>query len=297
MSPGRRPADRRGSFIAGVPVRDRGSAIMNGMPASDYEFFDAEFLAFAHRGGAGYPPNVGRENTVEAFRAAVDMGYRYLETDVHATRDGRLVAFHDTVLDRVTDRAGEIGSLTWDQVRRVRVAGRLSIPTLAELLAAFPDARFNIDCKADRAVEPLAAELVRLAATDRVLVSSFSPTRLRRLRRLLPQVPTAVSSRAAAQLRFAPSLSAVPAIRRLIDSPGVALQLPTHTVVAGRRVTVITAQLVQTAHRSGRQVHAWTIDDRAEIERLIDLGVDGIFTDRIDVCRDVLVDRGLWPAG
>jgi glycerophosphoryl diester phosphodiesterase len=267
---------------------------MSRMPASDYAFFDAPFLAFAHRGGATYPPNVGRENTLEAFRRAVDLGYRYLETDVHATRDGELLAFHDPRLDRVTDRTGEIAAMTWDQVRAARVDGELTIPSLAELLEAFPDARFNIDCKADQAVEPLARELLRHNATNRVCVSSFSAPRLRRLRRLLPQVPTAVSSRAVAQLRFAPFLSAVPVIKRLIDSPGVALQLPIETMIAGRRVTVITPGLIRAAHRSGRQVHAWTIDHRADIERLLDLGIDGIFTDRIDVCKDVLVERGLW---
>jgi glycerophosphoryl diester phosphodiesterase len=269
---------------------------MSRMPASDYGFFDARFLAFAHRGGATYPPNVGRENTLEAFGRAVELGYRYLETDVHATRDGELVAFHDPRLDRVTDGSGEIAAMTFEQVRTARVDGELTIPTLAELLEAFPEARFNIDCKADEAVELLARELLRNNATTRVCVSSFSVRRLRRLRRLLPQVPTAVSSRAIAQLRFAPAMSAVPVIKRLIDSPGVALQLPTRTMIGRRPVTVITPELVGAAHQSGRQVHAWTIDDRAEIERLLDLGVDGIFTDRIDVCKDVLVERGLWES-
>jgi glycerophosphoryl diester phosphodiesterase len=266
------------------------------MRAGDFAFFDAPFLAFAHRGGARYPPNAGRENTLAAFQNAVDLGYRYLETDVHATVDGRLVAFHDPFLDRVTDSTGAIAALSFDQVRRAKVAGELQIPTLGELLTAFPDARFNIDCKADQAVDPLAREIAECDVADRVCVSSFGVARLRRLRRLLPQVPTAVSSRAIAQLRFAPYLSAVPLIKQLLNSPGVAIQLPVTTIVRGRQVSLITPPLVEAAHLAGRQVHAWTIDDRAEMERLIDLGVDGIFTDRPDTLRDVLTERGLWAA-
>jgi glycerophosphoryl diester phosphodiesterase len=264
--------------------------------AEEYRFFDAPFLAFAHRGGAAYKPNRGHENTLEAFQAAVDLGYRYLETDVHATRDGRLVAFHDDRLDRVTDRFGAIAELTFDEVRAARVGGDRSIPTLAELLEAFPTVRFNIDCKADTAVGLLAREIVEHQVGDRVCVSSFSVQRLRRLRLLLPDVPTAVSSRAIVQLRFAPFLSAIPMIKDLVDSPGVALQLPVSTSVLGRRITVITDELVTAAHRAGRQVHAWTIDDADEMNRLIDLGIDGIFTDRIDTLKDVLSARGLWSA-
>jgi glycerophosphoryl diester phosphodiesterase len=264
--------------------------------ADDFAFFDAPFLAFAHRGGATYPGNVGRENTLQAFRNAVELGYRYLETDVHATADGHLVAFHDDHLDRVTDRTGAIAQLRFDEVRAAKVGGDLVIPTLAELLTEFGDARFNIDCKADSAVELLAREILDHQATDRVCVSSFAAHRIRRLRQLLPSVPTGVSSRAAVQLRFAPFLSAVPMIKDLIYSPGVALQLPVSRTIAGRRVEVITANLIKAAHAAGRQVHAWTIDDADEINRLIDLGIDGIFTDRIDILRDVLVARGLWSA-
>lgn len=270
-----------------APVRRR---------AAEFRFFDAPFLAFAHRGGAEYAPNVGHENTLRAFQAAVDLGYRYLETDVHATRDGRLVAFHDDHLDRVTDGIGAIADLSFDEVRAARVGGTLQIPSLVELFEAFPTARFNIDCKADNAVDLLARTISEHDATGRVCVSSFGVHRLRRLRQLLPAVPTAVSSRAIVQLRFAPFVTRAPVINNLIDSPGVALQVPVNTTVAGRKVTVLTDNLVQAAHRAGRQVHVWTIDDPDEMNRLIDLGVDGIFTDRIDTLKDVLAARGLWSA-
>ncbi|WP_407939630.1 glycerophosphodiester phosphodiesterase family protein [Microlunatus soli] len=271
--------------------------IMIIMPASDYEFFDVPFLAFAHRGGAELPANVGKENTLYAFGNAVELGYRYLETDVHATADDQLVAFHDPRLDRVTDRTGAIGELSFKQVRSARVAGELQIPTLAELIEAFPQARFNIDCKAEGAVAPLARQILDLGIGDRVCVSSFGVDRLRRLRKLLPGVASAVSSRGIAQLRFLPWLTRVPLIKNLIDSPGVALQLPVTTTIAGREVTVVTPSLVKAAHRSGRQVHVWTVNESAEIERLLDLGVDGIFTDRPDTLKSVLQARGLWTAG
>lgn len=278
----------------GVPITPVTVGHNDRMRASDYAFFDTGFLALAHRGGATYPANRGRENTRYAFQRAIDLGYRYLETDVHATADGRLVAFHDTSLDRVTDRAGAIAQLSFDEVRAARIDGELQIPTLAELLTAFPHARFNIDAKADSAVGPLSTVIREYEATDRVCLSSFSPRRLRRLRRLLPNVPTVTSFYAVAQLRFAPGLSRIPALRRLLDSPGVALQLPTTYQFRGRRITVLTSSLITAAHRAGKQIHVWTIDDVNEMDRLIDLGVDGIFTDRIDVLKAAALRHGLW---
>lgn len=120
-------------------------------------------IPFAHRGGASEAP----ENTLPAFEYAVGLGYRYLETDVHATADGRLVAFHDASLDRVTDRRGRIAELPWSEVARAMVDGRAPIPLLNDLFEAFPDARINIDCKSDRAVEPLVHAVRAAGALER----------------------------------------------------------------------------------------------------------------------------------
>ena len=117
----------------------------------------AGVLAFAHRGGATHPDIAGLENTVHAFRHAHELGYAYLETDVHVTLDGVLLAFHDTVLDRVTDRTGSISATTYAEVQAALIGGRERVPTLAELVDAFPDARFNIDLKSGGAVAALAA--------------------------------------------------------------------------------------------------------------------------------------------
>src|SRR5688572_22093878 len=148
------------------------------MRATDFAFFDVLFAAFAHRGGATYEPNLYRENSLHAFKEAVALGYDYLETDVHVTRDGVLLAFHDRVLDRVTDQQGAIADLTFEQVRRAMVGGREQVPTLAQLFDEFPEARFNIDLKADAAVPALAEFVAAREAWDRVLVGSFSRQRL-----------------------------------------------------------------------------------------------------------------------
>jgi len=169
-------------------------------PRTGYAYLDAALdgsgpvLAFAHRGGAYHPEIEGLENTVAAFRLAVDLGYRYLETDVHATNDGVLLAFHDAVLDRVSDVKGEIAQLTEGEVAAALIGGQERVPTLAELFEEFPDARFNIDIKAEAAVPLLARFIEDRQAWDRVLVGSFSPRRLGRFRNLTGgRVPTSAS--------------------------------------------------------------------------------------------------------
>ncbi len=171
-------------------------------PRTGFPFLDTGLdqpgavLAFAHRGGAFHPDLEGLENTLTAFRHAVDLGYRYLETDVHATRDGVLIAFHDAVLDRVTDRRGEIATLSYDEVAAAVVGGREEVPRFDVLLEAFPHARFNIDLKAEAAVEPLARLVEVHGAHDRICVGSFSERRLARFRRRVgPRVATSCGPR------------------------------------------------------------------------------------------------------
>ena len=259
------------------------------MRAADYAFFDVPFTAFAHRGGATYEPNLYRENSMHAFKEAVALGYRYLETDVHATRDGVLLAFHDGVLDRVTDRAGAIAELTYAQVSEARIHGIDPIPKLSELLTEFPDARFNVDAKSATAVAVLASTIEEYEAYDRICVSSFGIRRLYELRRRLGwRVPSAASALGVAANRFAPWLTWA------LNTSAPVLQIPMSLPVQGRRLTVLTPALVEAVHRAGKKVHIWTVDDSETMERLIDAGVDGIFTDRVDTLKDVLIRRGLW---
>jgi glycerophosphoryl diester phosphodiesterase len=211
----------------------------------------------------------------------VNLGYRYLETDVRLTADGVVVAFHDDDLERTCGRAGRISELAWADVATARVDGREPIPRLDELLAAWPDVRWNIDCKSDQAAEPLADELQRAGALARVCVSAFSDRRLLRLRRRLGR--GLCSSAGPAEL------TAIRFIGWTLPGP-LAAQVP----VRRGRVTVLDERFVERAHRRGIVVHAWTIDDAEEMSRLLDLGVDGIMTDRPAVLRDVLMSRGAW---
>ena len=259
------------------------------MRAAEYEFFSSPFLAFAHRGGARYGPNLHRENSRHAFEQAGALGYRYFETDVHATADGVLLAFHDDRLDRVTDRQGLIAELPYAAVGEARIHGIDPVPRLDELLTAFPDARFNIDAKSPTAVDLLADTIAEHGAAGRVCVSSFGVDRLHRLRRRLGRdVASSASAVGVAVNRF------LPWVTRVLNTPAPALQIPVQQRLGGRDVTLVTPQLLRTAHRAGKQVHVWTVDDAATIERLLDLGVDGIFTDRVDTLKDVLVGRGRW---
>ncbi len=249
-----------------------------------HPYLDAPLpLAFAHRGGAAH----GDENTVRAFERAVAMGYRYVETDVHATADGVPVMFHDSRLERLTGRPGRVGAMTWADLSTVRVGGAAVIPRLEDVLDGWPQVRFNIDVKADAGVEPTVSAVRRVNCLDRVLLASFSDARLARLRAAAgPAAATSLGMRWVAGLRMA-SLTGRPV--RL--PPGVvAAQVP----VRYGRLRVLDGRFLRYAHRLGLHVHVWTIDDPAQMADLLDLGVDGIMTDRVDVLRDVYAHRGLW---
>ncbi|MFJ6916846.1 glycerophosphodiester phosphodiesterase [Streptomyces sp. NPDC101133] len=239
-------------------------------------------LAFAHRGGAAD----GLENTLRQFRRAVEAGYRYIETDVHATRDGKLVAFHDATLDRVTDGAGRIADLPWENVRHARVAGEEPVPLFEELLETFPEVRWNIDVKAEPALGPLLELIRRHDAWDRVCVGSFSEARVVRAQRLAgPRLATSYGTRGVLGLRLC--YWGLPAAPR---RSAVAAQVPE----AQSGVRVVDHRFVRAAHVRGLQVHVWTVNDPDRMHRLLDLGVDGIMTDHIDTLRKVMEDRGVW---
>ena len=232
-------------------------------------------LAIAHRGAAGDAP----ENTVAAFQEAVDLGIRYLETDAHVTRDGVVVAFHDRRLDRVTDRSGAIKDLTIAEVEQADAGFRfpgfrgrdVRIPRLEEILTRWPDARVNIDPKNDHTVEPLVALLDRLDVWERVCIGAFSDARLTRVRQL---------SRGRACTSMGPGAVAAAWLSartgRMPRLGADCLQVPT----AQGPFPLVTRRFVDAAHRAGLPVHVWTIDDAPTMRRLLDLGVDGIMTNR-----------------
>jgi len=235
-------------------------------------------IAFAHRGGAADEP----ENTMRSFRRAVGLGYRYLETDVQVTADGVLLAFHDDDLQRTCGRPGVIAELPWREVATARVAGTEPIPTLDELLETWPDVRLNIDCKTDAAAEPLVRALRRHNAHDRVCIASFSDRRIRAIRR-----------DGGAQLLTAAARGELAVLWSIgVWAGGRAAQVPERR----GRLAVVTPRFLARAHRHDIPVHVWTVDDAGSMERLLDLGVDGIITDRPAVLRDVLSRRGQWQS-
>lgn len=234
-------------------------------------------IAFAHRGGTRAAP----ENTLAAFRHAIALGYRYLETDVHLTRDAVVVAFHDPDLQRTCGRPGLIDDLDWSEVATARVGGTEPIPRLDDLLEEFPTARINIDCKSDAVVDGVISALRRHQALDRVCLASFSGHRLRVLRdRLGPDLCTALSPIEVAGLR----------LLGRYRGPGHVAQVP----VRQGPLTLVDERFVERAKRHRIPVHVWTIDDAVSMHQLLDLGVDGIMTDDPELLRDVLIERGQW---
>ena len=241
-------------------------------------------IAFAHRGGTSAAP----ENTLPAFEHAVSLGFRYLETDVHLTADGVLVAFHDPDLSRTCGVDRNISDMTAGEVAEVRVDGRARIPEMAELLQRFPDVRFNVDCKSDAAAGPLAALVRGHDAIDRICIGSFSHARLVKLRSLLGrELLTCMSPQEIAALRLSGQVRGT--ARRVAQVPvryGGSRRM--------RGIEIVTPRFIRRAHDHGVAVHVWTINDPAEMDRLLDLGVDGLMTDRPEILRDTLVARGEW---
>jgi glycerophosphoryl diester phosphodiesterase len=235
------------------------------------------------------------ENTWASFTHALDLGYRYLETDVHTTSDGVVVAFHDPDLSRLSERSGLVRDLTWPELSRVELSSGDRVPRFDELLAAWPGVRWNIDAKHDTVVAPLADTIKRSDAVERVCVTSFSDLRLERVkRRIGPRLCTAMGPAAVGALRLASASpwapAALPRAALLPFHRFGAVQVPT----GYRNVSIVERRFVATAHAAGLQVHVWTIDDEDEMIRLLDLGVDGLMTDRPSLLKRVLEARNAW---
>lgn len=246
-------------------------------------------LAFAHRGGSLVWP----ENTMLAFRGAVDMGYEYIETDVHTTRDGVIVTIHDDVLERTTDGSGPVSARTLAELKRFDAGYRfspdggntypyrgqgVSIPTLAEVVEAFPDLRLTVEIK--QTEPPLVDALIDFIDErrlhDRVLVASFHDGVMAAFReRSGGTVATSAAQREARRFWLASRLG----LTRLVRSPYDAIDVP----VRYGRLTLVDGRFLRAAHRRGLQVHVWTIDEPDEMRRLLALGVDGLMSDRPDL--------------
>jgi glycerophosphoryl diester phosphodiesterase len=231
-------------------------------------------FGLAHRGGAAE----ATENSPTAFQNAVDRGLRAIESDIRATIDGHAVIFHDASLDRTTDRSGAVSAFPLAHVQSARLANGDHPVTLAEALERWPEVTFNIDVKADDAVEPFLRAVGRVGAWDRVCAASFSTARLRRLRALAgPRLATSLGSMEVARL----------VAGTLRGTSACAVQVPRR---AGR-FPLVTPSFVSRAHDMGLQVHVWTVNDPTQMVALLDLGVDGLITDRPGALAQVLADR------
>jgi len=255
-------------------------------------------IAFAHRGGSQLWP----ENTMASFEGAVGLGCRYLETDVHLTRDGVLVTIHDATVDRTTDSSGLVRALPLAELKRLDAGYRFSpdggrtypfrgqgvtIPSLAEVVEALPQVLLNIDLKRHDAgmVEAMAAFVEERGLHDRLLIASFADGIIKAFRRRTEgRVATAAAGWETRRFWLASRLGLSWLIRPAYD----ALQVPPRT----GRLEVVDRRLLAAAHRRGVQVHVWTVDESSEMRRLLALGVDGIMSDRPDLLLEVLAEEG-----
>jgi glycerophosphoryl diester phosphodiesterase len=247
--------------------------------AGDGFFTPAPPRVLAHRGLAIEAP----ENTLLAFAKALAVGVTHVETDVHVSADGVAMISHDPDLKRLLGRRATIAHLTSTELRRLDLGFGQSYCTLAEALDGFPDLRFNIDIKIGGAVEPTVEAIRDAGATRRVLIGSFSPERRLAAVRMLPGVATSVSARGAVGAVAAARAGSLRSLRRILRDIQ-AVQLP----VSVLRMPAFTPRTIAAFHASGVEVHAWTINDPAEMDRLLALGVDGLVTDRADLAIDAV---------
>lgn len=252
-------------------------------PRQRSAFFDAPLpRLLAHRGLA----TAQAENTIAAFRAAVDAGATYVELDVHASSDGEAIVAHDPSLSRLLGSDDTIAGLTVQRLAGLDLGDGSGFATLGQVLAALPDTRVNIDVKAAAAAEPAAAAILAAGASDRVLVTSFSTARRRKTVALLPGVATSASARGFLVALIAAKLGLQPLVRFALRGVD-AVQVP----VRAAGLTIAAARVLRSIHAAGVEVHIWTINDPREMNRLLDLGVDGIVTDRIDLALGLVENR------
>lgn len=249
-------------------------------------FHRSEPVIIAHRGSRLLWP----ENTMTGFGEAAGYGAKFIETDLRVSADGILHCFHDAFLDRTTDGSGPIGSRSARDLQLLdagyhhRIGNAypfrgqgVGVPTFASVLEAFPDFGFVVDIKNDGVVEPLARMIKDRQLANRLIVGSFSTDRLFRLREICGK--KVATSTGPAETVKAIAAGRVGARVDPFGSTTVALQVP----VSWYGVPVVTDQLIEVAHRFGKLVHVWTINQVQEMKRLLDLGVDGVITDRVDL--------------
>jgi glycerophosphoryl diester phosphodiesterase len=244
-------------------------------------FQDYSFYGFVHRGG----DEVETENTLEAFQYSSELGFVFIETDVQATKDGHVVIFHDYNLKRMAGLNSKIGDLTLAQVKSIELLEGGKIPLLSEALESFPELRFNIDIKTEDALSGTVQIIKDMECLEKVCLASFSSSRLERIRKLAGQKACTSSGQMEIFKLMCQSIGFP-----LKTTAGHCAQVP----VSQWGVPVITKNFIQTAQKESKLVHVWTIDDEEQMYKLIDLGVDGLMTDKPTVLKRALTKRGLF---
>lgn len=287
-------------FIVGLLLVLYGTLAWRAQPVPEHPFFTQQdgVMVIAHQGGEWLRPS----NTLVAFDNAVELGVDVLEMDIHQTKDGAIVLMHDATVDRTTDGSGAIKEMTLAEIRALdagyywtdddgatypyRGQG-IQVPTLEELFQRYPDMRMNIEIKQETPsmVRPFCQLIHTYNMQDQILVATFHKATVKAFRAECPDV---ITSMVEPEIQLFFGLNAA-YLGALFQAPGTAFQVPTTSSlpIIGE-VDVITERFVRVAHSHNIQVHAWTINDTAEMERLIALGVDGIITDRPDLLLEVV---------
>lgn len=257
-------------------------ASLNGERAVDYAFFkqNARQLVIAHRGGAGIAP----ENTLPAFEKARALGVDVIEIDVRAASDGALVVIHDAALERTTDGNGRVNEKPLAELKKLDAAFRWSpdggktypfrgsgivVPTLEEVFSAFPEMKFNIEPKQapPSIIKPLCRMIRNYKMADKIVVGSFQQAVLDEFRLECPEVATSASPFEVSKFLGMYKTG----LNQSYSPPMQALQVPEYIGV--------TKEFVEAAHERNLKVHVWTVNETANMQKLLEMGVDGIMTD------------------
>ena len=246
-------------------------------------------LRFAHRGSEILWP----QNTMTAFQGAVDLGCIYIETDLHVTKDKVIVTFHDDNLKQLTNGSGLVKDWNWQDLRKLDAAYNfkpeegyplrdkgITIPSLEEVMNTFPHVMFNLDLKQPGIEQVVADFVTKHGYEERVLIGAYQNKRVRKFRNLLENRAATSTSASEAALFWAYSR-----LGKIYNTAADALQVP----VRHSSITILDEKFIKAAHAKGLQVHAWTINEPGEMKRLLELGVDGIVTDRVDLLNEILL--------
>jgi len=246
-----------------------------------FEYLENQkFIAFSHRGGA----LENKENTIEAFQKSVDIGYRYIETDVQNTKDDKLVIFHDDDLVRINNQNIKIAEITYEELENIFIFDDQIIPLFEDTINNFSKINFNIDPKTDRASVLLKNLLINRNDLERFCIGSHFQHRLDLFNlNKFEKMAISMSRQEVIKLYINQYLY-------LFKQATPCVQVPT----SFKGITIVNEKLIKFIHDQDKKIHVWTVDDQDEMQRLIDLGVDGIMTDRPSLLKEILIKNNLW---